>query len=71
MLHVSSSVANYDSNPTFWMIECPDVIQPKTEESEKDFLERYQQSCIKQEEDGAYCVKFPWKCTPPVQLQNL
>jgi len=40
------------------MIESANATQPKTDESENNFLKRYQQYCIKQEEDGAYCVKF-------------
>ena len=35
-----------------------------------DFLEQYQKSCIKRDNDGAYCVKFPWKHNHPPLPSN-
>jgi len=32
-------------------------MQTGAEESDNDFFKRYQQFCIRREEDGAYCVK--------------
>ena len=60
-LHISSLQLNPNVNPEFWMIESTGVTQQIGEESDNNFLENYQRSCIRREDDGAYCVKFPWK----------
>jgi len=70
IFHVSTSVADGNNVPTFWMMESADVTQPGTEVLDNDFLKTYQQSCIRQEEDGAYCVKFPWKQEHPPLPSN-
>ena len=35
-----------------------------------NFLEWYQQSSIRRDSDGAYCVKFPWKQDHPFLPSN-
>ena len=52
------------------MMESADAMQPDTDESENDFLKRYQQTCITREEDGAYRVKFSWKHEHPPLPSN-
>ena len=68
MFQVSTTTA--DCNNTFWMMESADAMQPDMDESENDFLKRYQQTCITREEDGAYRVKFPWKHEHPPLPSN-
>ena len=70
MFHVSTSAADCNNALTFWMVESANVMQPMTEKLENDFLERYQQSCIRREQDDAYCVKFPWKQDHPPLPSN-
>ena len=55
-------------NTEFWRAKSTGATQqPKSEE---DFLTRYQDSCIRRQSDGAYCVKFPWKPDHPPLLSN-
>ncbi|XP_065917547.1 uncharacterized protein [Dysidea avara] len=70
MFHVSTPATDCNNAPTFWMMESANVTQPETAEVENEFLERYQQSCIRREEDGAYRVKFPWKQEYPPLPSN-
>ena len=55
-------------NTEFWRTESTGPNQQP--ESGKDFLTRYQESCIKRESDGAYSVKFPWKPDHPPLPSN-
>ena len=54
-------------NTEFWRAESTGANQQPEPE---DFLTRYQESCIRRESDGAYCVKFPWKPDHPPLPSN-
>jgi len=67
MLHIVSSQTDDGTTTDFWGVESTGTTQQQTKNLETEFLEQYQQSCIRHDNDGTYCAKFPWKQDhPPV-----
>ena len=65
VLHIGFQPAA--DNTEFWRAESTGATQQPEPE---DFLTRYQESCIRRESDGAYCVKFPRKPDHPPLPSN-
>ena len=51
-----------DSDPIqFWSLEETGSVSHTAQETDGDFLWRYQRSSISQAKDGTYTARFPWK----------
>ena len=61
--HVGLQPVEGSTCSEIWSIESTDATQQPGADAE--FLNQYQQSCIRRESNGAYCVKFPWKQEHP------
>ena len=67
MLHVSIPIEE-DTDSPLWMAELTDITHSPADTTDQNIFDWYQQSHIRQD-DGAYCVKFPWKQEhPPLPL---
>ena len=69
MLHVSIPIEEDTALP-FWIAKLTDITQPPADTTDQNILDQYQQCHIRQEDDGAYCVKFPWKQEQPPLPSN-
>jgi len=70
MLLIASSPTDDDTTTDFWRVESTGTTQQQTKNLETEFLEQYQQSCIRRNNDGVYCAKFPWKQDHPPLPSN-
>ena len=60
--HVAVMKLSVDSDPIqFWSLEETGTVPHTAQETDGDFLWRYQRSSISQAKDGMYTARFSWK----------
>ena len=71
VLHISVPLEE-DTRSSIWDAELTstDITHLRTDTSDQDMFNLYLQSHITREDDGGYCVKFPWKQDHPPLSSN-
>ena len=68
VLHVSEQLVQ--DTELFWTTESA-TISPTLVNPDKEFMTEYQRTCIRQETNGSYTARFPWKPNHPPLPSNL
>ena len=67
-LHISTQLNEDHNIQKFYDLETAGIAVENN--SDKQFLQEYSQTCINQLPDGSYCAKFPWKGSHPLLPTN-
>ena len=64
--HVAVMKLSVDSDPNqFWSLEETGTVPHTAQDTDGNFLQRYQKTSISQAKDGKYTARFPWKSDHP------